>query len=108
MLIAWRLTNWIKGGSKALRPIIPPVQNHLISLLISPVLWPLLNPRAVPGWVSLLRLLTCPGISCRKTSVVDCLGPTMQPFLSCGECWLLRLRAVPCYPHPRLHRTTLC
>lgn len=36
MLTAWRLTNWIKGGSNALRAIIPPVQNHLISLLIAP------------------------------------------------------------------------
>lgn len=71
MLTAWRLTNWIKGGSNALRAIIPPVQNHLINLLIAPVLWPLLNPRAVPGWVCLLRQLTCPA---GKTSVVDGLG----------------------------------
>ena len=32
MLTAWRLSNWIKGGSKALKAIIPPIQNHLISL----------------------------------------------------------------------------
>lgn len=98
MLTAWRLTNWIKGGSKALRPIVPPVQNHLISLLISPVLWPLLNPRAVPGWVCLLRLLTCPGISCRKNlcSRLSWAHHAAIPQLR----WVLTAKAQSCPPLP--------